>query len=98
MDKREKTGSITHLVKIVATEVFHDLMKRDEDIVGVRNLSKQLCEKVISSCHKAGDPWTKEEDHLLVDEMRAAIAQVAQNHQRSIGAIKARVAAKGLIL
>lgn len=106
---REKTDSITHLVKIVAEEVtlgyfnkFHeklDILEEDIDVLKAFNCKKvvhkidmaeaeqrvlaQLIGNIESSVKKAGNYWTKEEDFLLVQEIRTAIAQIAQNHQRS---------------
>lgn len=42
---REKTNSITHLVKIVAEEVFEDLSITDYNRLSARILQKDLIKK-----------------------------------------------------
>ena len=117
-DIREKSGSITHLVKIVAEEVFekltadkfrgladhvnklfveqssHDSLHTLEMLGRVGN---EFCRDIKSSLEKAGRPWTSEEDALLVQEIKTAVAQCAVNHQRSRGSIRARIEDKELM-
>ena len=95
---REKTNSITHLVKIVAQEVFDerhilflDKIKACEKEIRILQQSNGFLDKIQSSLKKAGTPWSVEEHNLLVQEVRTAIAQIAQNHKRSKGAIIERL-------
>lgn len=89
---REKTDSITHLVKIVAGEVFEEKweenMKCRKDL---KDLETHFCETIQSKVEKAGKPWSDEEDELLLQELRTAVAQIALNHKRSLGAISSRI-------
>ena len=98
---REKSDSITHLVKIVANEEIdrrlHELkILRAPQTINI--LAQEFIEKIRSSVEKAGQPWLPEEDDLLVQEVKTAVAQIALNHKRSNGAIKARISQKQLIL
>ena len=117
MAKREKTDSITHLVKIVAREVFEDQVGElytvwDGKIDRITILERQvrklfalsnevLTEEVLkrfnsiqSNLEKAGRVWSKDEDELLVWEVRTAVATIAKSHQRSKGAIRDRISQK----
>lgn len=104
--KRQSSNSITHLVKIVAKEVveeelerrYRGQMKSDLDIwQQMQELGETFMGNVQSSLEKAGKPWNTTEDLLLQQEIRTALAQIAKNHQRSVGAIKARIKQEGLI-
>ena len=100
---REKSNSITHLVKIVANEVFDEKtilltnrIKSCEKEIRILQQSKgydidEFLNRIQSSLKKAGAPWSVEEHNLLVQEVRTAIAQIAQNHKRSKGAIIERL-------
>jgi hypothetical protein len=104
-EKREKTNSITNLVKIVAREVFKDSIRTRP--LELRNIIREICKDEIDKCNwydidtfleplksgleNAGTYWSKEEDQLLIDEVKVAVAQIAKNHKRSVGAIIARV-------
>ena len=105
---RESTNSMTKLTKVIALEVnkprFERLEKHikqleaDAQFFRIQNTdAKELVRSVQSSLEKAGDPWFHTEDSLLVDEVKMAIAQIAKNHNRSYGAIKARINHKDLI-
>ena len=99
MNTREKSNSVTHLVKIVAKEIF------DEEIgvLGVEDRLKALEGKgfvgsasamfsnIVSSLENAGDPWDRKEDELLLKEVNLAVSVIAKNHRRSEGAIRSRM-------
>ena len=107
---RERTDSITHLVKIVAREEIRSFMvgrhmPAVEEMVGShRRLSERLDElgrkfmgEIQIGLEKAGQTWPQEEDSLLIQEVRIALAQIAQNHHRTIGAIRSRINQEELI-
>ena len=96
---REKSDSITQLVKIVANEEIDKRVKefRSTPVHTTIDCS-ELIEKIVSSVSKAGQPWLEDEDILLEQEVKAAVAQIAVNHHRSLGAIKARISQKQLTL
>ena len=92
---REETSSITHLVKIVAAEVFEESFSRKIDLIEIDG--EEAINSVKSTLEKAGDAWTPREDDLLVKETEMAIAQIAKNHQRSKVSITSRIFQKGLM-
>ncbi len=53
--------------------------------------------KVRNSLSQAGGPWSKQEHELLRREVKTAIEQIAANHERTSGAIKARMRQKDLL-
>jgi hypothetical protein len=88
---RESSNSITKLVKIVAKEVIEEYMATHD----IRVIStSECCERIASSLERAGDSWDDAEDNLLCKEFDTALAQMARNHGRSIGAIQSRLARK----
>ena len=95
--EREKSNSLTQLVKIVAREVakeeltLHCTLQPHVSGLSITELGKQCLNDVKSSLASAGASWTKSEDELLFEEVRIAIAQIAKNHNRSMGAIKERI-------
>jgi hypothetical protein len=97
IEKREMSDSITHLVKIVAAEVCEGFMKihfekaHMNPAPDLEQMGNDFCENIQSSMEKAGRPWSGDEDSLLVQEMKTAVAQAAVNHKRSRGSIKARI-------
>ena len=100
---REKSSSITHLVKVVAREVFEEMSDElKKNVITHRmNLTRterDFCESIQSNVEKAGWTWSEEEDNLLIQEVKTAIAQIALNHKRSRGAILSRVSQKQLIV
>ena len=99
---REKTNSITHLVKVVAREVCEEIIEelKESTITHRINLTeaeRSFCEHIQVSVEKAGWTWSEEEDRLLVQEVETAIAQIALNHKRSKGAIGSRIRQKELV-
>jgi len=110
---REKTNSITHLVKIVANEIFHEKLlflttKVDSLTAQINELDtgvpkelrvdfhEKLC-AIQSSLSSAGASWEKNEKILLQQELSIAIAQIAKNHDRTTGAILARIRVDNMI-
>ena len=104
---REKTDSITHLVKIVAKEVFNNKseninFKFNQLVDRVSRLETQLLkhetsEKIILEMERAGECWTEQEDAMLRAELKIAMTVIAKTHDRSYGAITSRIGQKGLI-
>ena len=104
---RESTNSMTKLTKVIALEVNKprferlenqiDLLKQKVEFVLLNTDVTEMVKSVQSSLKSAGDPWQYAEDGLLVDEVKMAIAQIAKNHNRSHGAIRARINHKDLI-
>ena len=103
MEKREKSSSITHLVKMVAREVCEEMIEElKKGIIVYRiNLTEaenSFCETIQANVGKAGWTWSDEEDKSLVQEVKTAIAQIALSHERSRGAISSRIIQKDLIV
>lgn len=105
---RPKTNSITHLVKIVAREVFED--KFDFLHRKVNRLERELNEvemplvpddaflkQLESDLENAGGPWFGKEDRELSVEVDTVIRFLAKRHGRSVGAISSRIRQKELI-
>jgi hypothetical protein len=99
---REETSSITHLVKIVAEEVVMEVLEREGltnrpwetgFITGILNTvkstAKEHLENVSSSVERAGFTWDAAEKEMFNQEITTAVAQIAKNHQRTMGAIRA---------
>ena len=91
--KREKANSITHLVKIVAREVFDAEIRK----IPHRPTPEEFLQSIKNDCEQAGQKWSKAEDQMLIDEVRVAIAAIARNHQRTTGAIFSRVRDQSII-
>jgi len=110
---REKSNSITHLVKIVAQEVFNERFKHIEYLIDKHHerlmqleLDKRttrlidhshILNEIKSNLEQAGQYWSKNEDQLLKDEVSAAISTIANSHGRSKSAIVSRIFQKELI-
>ncbi len=95
---REKTDSITHLVKIVAGEVFDRKIKEyDHKGATEETVIRNMLGNITSSLKEAGLTWLPREDALLIDEVRIAVAQIAKNHSRSIVAIESRIRHKDIM-
>lgn len=84
---REKTSSVTQLVKIIANEVFDERIK--EFILSSN--AEEAIKNVQSTLEQAGRPWEEGEEQLLTSEFNMALAQIAKNHSRSVGAIRAKI-------
>jgi len=65
----------------------------------VTELDKLIAKKSRSQPDNAGKPWTKEEEDQLVKEYQSGITaiEIAKIHNRSKGAIAARLVRLGLI-
>lgn len=103
-ERRQKTNSITHLVKIVAQEVVAEEMSSHFEGINKRLTALELVSgqpKLIDTSEamrsikneldKVGGSWSKNESKLLDKELTLAIAAIAANHGRTVGAIKARI-------
>lgn len=96
---------IENIIKTIAEGVFHEksVVIRNrltalEERAGAQDKElKKRIDRIQSDLKKAGDMWTTAEDIALAYEVRAAIASMAQNHGRSIGAIVSRVLQKELV-
>ena len=97
---REKSDSITHLVKIVAREVVKEelakLEKRNRQ--DLRPITEKLCGELISVLDRVGKKWEQAEDDLLVVELNVALNKIAQNHGRTEKAILCRINDKELLV
>lgn len=107
---KRKTNSITHLVKIVAAEVFEEKIGelfypyREQviDLGGsVAKLNKVVqvhtTEVLRSSLENVGAPWTEDEDNLLTLEVKTALAVIAKTHGRTVNAVRSRIRDKRLV-
>ena len=83
---REKTNSITHLVKTVAGEVFDEKMNqlRAQDAIH-NNLTR------------AGESWNQIEDDMLIREVDSTLIRIAIKHGRTTDAIRSRISQRGII-
>lgn len=83
---REKTNSITHLVKIIAGEVFEEKMNqlRAQDALH-NNLTR------------AGESWSQIEDDMLVREVDSTLIRIAIKHGRTTGAIRSRISQREIL-
>ena len=99
---RESTNSITHLVKIVAEEVVMDVLEREgftnkpwdqlysnQILQTIRDTAKDHLESVSYNVERAGYSWDSEEREIFRQEITTAIAQIAKNHKRTMGAVRA---------
>ncbi len=86
--KREKSDSITHLVKIVATEIFDEMFEKK---------LKECFPCTEPNTLNAGSVWLKVEDELLKLEIDSAISKIAVTHNRSVSSIHHRLRLKDLI-
>lgn len=96
---REKSSSITQLVKTVAKEVNEHRIRSVEErmsrietqAAGWVGMGTEFHKRIESDLRKAGEFWTDSEHQILVEEVATAIATIAKNHHRSHGAIRARI-------
>jgi len=89
---RQKTNSITHLVKIVAEEVLEENFERL-----MSNYEESKRPKAEKYPNRAGDPWEPYERESLRREFEDAINSIALNHNRTFGAIRERIRQEGLL-
>lgn len=90
---REKTNSITELVKIVAREVFVEENKKTRALA--YEATKNFCNDLKAEINKAGASWTEDEECALRKEVAVALEIIAKKHGRSYGAIKSRLSHQG---
>lgn len=95
--KRHPSVSMTDLCKQIADERIENYVREKGGLYGLELWGENFCQKIKSSLEKAGTPWTGDEDELLYQEIRYAVAQIAKNHGRSISAILCRVKDKELL-
>ncbi len=93
---RQKTNSITHLVKIVAQEIWDQNTPRTEQVITYNIDAKDLIDNLVNNLRKAGASWSLGEEDLLRKEMDVALKTLAVNHQRTVGAIVARIKFLGI--
>lgn len=97
---REKTNSITHLVKIVAEEVFQE--KYYLNPVKIRSMVRQEMDNYLANVRRervppgkrSGDLWTDREDNYLRLLFREFCNETATEFKRSTGAIESRIGQK----
>ena len=100
--KIEETNSITHLVKIVAGEVFDERMRERDDYHREEKKAEDIMnfnflDSINFSPANAGVIWTAREDRVLIREVQAAIFKISRNHGRSKGSIRSRICQRDLI-
>ena len=84
--KRERTDSITHLVKIVAMEVYQEMREEENSKRAYLPRGSEPREG-----WNAGLPWTNKEDVKLCEAFYNFIVEQAENHGRTYGSIRARL-------
>ena len=84
---REKTSSVTQLVKIIAKEEVLKILKE-------YNLHEKI--KLFIKHKNSGDFWNNAEDDILKLEFSNAIKRIANTHGRTFGAIISRLHQKDL--
>ena len=103
---RERTDSITQLVKIVAEEVFDKKHNRLEtSLAYYRNIVARIealeqgmvLQTITNELMKVGDKWSSTEDSLLVDSLNKAIEVIATAHGRTPVAIRSRIEQKRML-
>jgi hypothetical protein len=92
---REKTDSITHLVKVVALEMIEQHLDEsykglDERLEALETLgeSSKPVEVNFGDCQRAGNLWSTFERVSLDVDLKAFLINMAKKHGRSVGAIK----------
>jgi len=112
MPDRPKTNSITHLVKIVAKEVLEDRLPKSyglardheerlsqlEEFWKKPLLDTKFLTELESDLENAGGPWYPNEDRKLEAEVDVILRFLAKKHSRTVGAIKARIKGRELII
>ena len=68
-----------------------DMQRAEETVIA------SMLGNITTSLKEAGQKWNPEEDQLLIQEVKIAIAQIAKNHHRSTVAIESRIQQKGLM-
>ena len=88
---REKTNSVTRLVKIIAEEVSREVVREELLNLKVQPPCEKFCGAIKSNLGNAWAAWTISEEELLLKEVQIAIKQIAKNHCRSEAAIWKRI-------
>jgi hypothetical protein len=88
-------------MKDVANEEINkrlDLLPKQHTVAYVYQTvdGPEFLNNITKAIERAGQSWTKEEDALLRQEFRTAVAQIALNHKRSRNAIRERLLHDGL--
>ncbi len=83
--------------KVMAKHYEKCHMHQPNSLEQLGRMGNEFCATIKSTLEKAGRPWSNEEDALLVQEIKTAVAQAAVNHQRSRGSIRARIEDKELM-
>ena len=98
---RKKTNSITHLVKIVAEEVANEVFDKKLECISqnpkIQNIAELISGLSEFDTSNRGQIWPDADDYLLEKEVEFALAQIAKNHKRTVGAIRSRIRQKDLI-
>ena len=82
MTEREKTNSVTHLVKIIVQEEISRVYKDTEE-----RFRKLESYKTIN----AGDFWNGFEHQTFTEQVETFVCRAARTHGRTEGAIRARL-------
>jgi len=90
---REVEDFGTHLIRVLANE---EIDKRIGKLFNYNTDNSVFLSNITKAIERAGQSWTKEEDALLRQEFRTAVAQIALNHKRSRNAIRERLLHDGL--
>lgn len=83
--ERLKTGSMTHLTKILIMEELNKIIPE------LKERLENLEEAEVNDLENAGDSWNRLEDQLLNQELCDFIDYTAVRHKRSKAAIHARL-------
>lgn len=106
-NKREKSNSLTHLTKILVKEVMesdlkniynrlchletHNEIEKETKKIVIDIDVKEFLNNIKNKLDNVGESWEKEEEEILKREMKVAIATIAANHGRTVGAITSRL-------
>ena len=88
---REKTTSVTNLVQQIADERIEHYVQTHRVAPDLTDVANTFLGNIKSSLEQACRKWTSEEQELLKNEVKIAIAQIAKNHERSANAIVCRI-------
>ena len=89
---REASTSITHLVKTIAREVCEEFYEEKMDFeINLKRAEDEIARKAWVTC-RTGEFWEEAEDRRLLQEHGQAIADIANRHGRTRGAIYSRLA------
>lgn len=92
-------GAIEYFIRDIINEEINKKVSQ----LGIQDTTKvthvegvEFLNNVTKAVERSGQQWTKEEDVLLRQEFRTAVAQIALNHKRSRNAIRERLLHDGL--